>query len=193
MTLVYKLLTLICSLLYFYRAKSAFIVICGALLTTLWSGCLSDMVCLLSASSFCMLAGILSLFSPTPLNMSFLCVTHVLVLVACSLGILGWSTDTACINMYSNHPVVFFICSHMCCSKIIGVLPMCFIFHVISLPMLVTWVMYDHPLWISLLVPYITMCAHGPLSSYCTPTVDLTDIKHQGLFEYQCFLTYFLS
>ena len=43
---------------------------------------------------------------------------------------------------------------------------------VISLPIFISFILYDHPLPSTLLLLTITLCFHGPLSSLCTVTID---------------------
>ena len=125
-------------------------------------------------TSLCTLfdGGILSLFSPPPFSISFLCVIYVLAPVVCGLGILLCSNGTACMSLSSNWPAAFFMCSHKYCVVVIRLLYMCFVFHVINLPVFVTWMMYDYPLWSMWLASSITPHVQSPLTSHCTATIN---------------------
>ena len=99
-----------------------------------------------------------------------------MITLPCSIG-------TTCIKISSNHPVAFFICDHRYYSMVIGMLCLCFMFCVISLPVFMTWMMYEHPPWSLFFTPSKTHCIPRILSYHCTAAVDLTD-KKMGLCEY---------
>ena len=63
--------------------------------------------------------------------------------------------------------------------------------HVISLPVFMTQMIYNHPLWSVPLASSITLYIQGPLSSHCTATVDPAE-ETKGSFDLT-FLNNFFS
>ena len=87
------------------------------------------------------------LFFPSLFNCSLPGVIHFLLPAVCGLHVLIFFNGSACINMSSKCQSAFFTCSCKYCSIVIGVLHMCRVFSVINLPVFVTWIIYDHPLF----------------------------------------------
>ena len=128
--------------------------------------------------------GAYSHFSPLLcLLVSFQSVTQFLLPAVCGVGILICSNGAACVNMSSNCPTAFSYCS-----IVLWVLHTCFMFHVMSLPVFMTYMMYDCPLCgycLLSLISSITQCIQGPLSPYCTAAIDPME-KLRSLCEYHC-------
>ena len=110
----------------------------------------SHTVCLKLVSWLCwvivqwLLSNCLSLFYvlllfPPCLSLCTICIhespAHALNNLPCSTGMVS-------MNMFSNHPVLFLICSP--CSVVIAVLHMCLVFHIINLSVFVTLCRVSH-------------------------------------------------
>ena len=127
-------------------------------------------------------------FLPFPISWIFILYCfHSIVCCTCC-GQLDW------LNWYFLHqyvlqsPATFFICICKCCSDMV-VLHMSFVSHVIILPVFMTWMLHEHPLWSLLLTSTIALCVHGPPSSCCTDNGAPTEKKNKtksSFFEYHC-------
>ena len=111
----------------------------------------------------CPVRGVLSFCSPSSLPGALYCATTVLLPHTCRLGSLPASIGAASIHMSCSHPTAFLICSYKYCSDHRVVPHMHFALHIMSLPVFVTQLVYEHPLWLLLLGPTITPCIPSPL------------------------------
>ena len=136
----------------------------------------------------CYIGDLFHLFSPFSLSVWIVsCMTPGLQLYISYL--VGPFDSVSNICLTSSWPTAFLIWLCRCCYIDISVLYVCFVFHVMSLPIFVTFIAYKCPLWSPSLGCTMTPCIHDPPSCHRTATLDLQ--KRQKFFlEYHCSYIY---
>ena len=149
------------------------------------------LLCTLLDFISCLKISVLSRSSPSSLTGVLSYMASVLLSCACSLDSLSTSTGTACINTFSSCPTAFLVCSHKYCSVNMVVPHMCFVLHVMNLPVLMNWLVYEHWLWLLSLGSTMTWCSHSSPSSHWTNTIDPTE--KAGFFEFHFFIIFLMG